>query len=83
MIAVGNTSRVLCAQDFADALLDGLERLPVAPRRQRIPVVLIALVRIGVPVAAADFLDERGADYVALDGERVIGVVNVNLFDLF
>jgi hypothetical protein len=74
------TPRFLSAQDFADALLDGLKRLPVAPRRQRVPVVLIALVRIGVPVASADLLDKSRADLVALDGERVMGVVDVNLF---
>lgn len=83
VVAVCDTSGVLPAQNLLDALLDRLKRLPVAARRGRVAVVLIDLVGVGIPVSAADFLDKGRADLIAFNGQRVIGIVDVNFFDLF
>jgi len=83
VIAVGDTSGVLLPQNLLDAPLDRLKRLPVAARGERVAVVLIGFVGVGIPVSAADLLDEGRANLVTFNGQRVIGIVDVNLFDLF
>jgi hypothetical protein len=54
----------------------GLHRVDCRTRRA---MLTVTLVRIRIPSAAALALDQRGADAVPLDGQRVIGVSDIDL----
>src|ERR1700736_5551529 len=81
MIMPRDRTGILVGEDLTDTVFDELERLPVATGRQGIMMFLVALDRRRVPVAEADAIDEVGADLVAFDGQRVIGVGHVHRID--
>src|SRR6266852_971294 len=62
MVTLRNCTSIRGGEDLTDALLDELERLPVATGRQGIVMSPVALECLRVPVAEADALDEIGAD---------------------
>src|SRR5689334_19918390 len=82
MIAISNASCVLATQDLLNALLNRLKRLPVSAGCQCASVFLIVFVGVGAPVSSTNPLEESCTDLVSLYGQRVIGVVDVDLFDL-
>src|SRR3984957_5028970 len=57
VVRLRDLSRILPLQNFAEAFLHGLKRLPVAPRRHGAPLFAVALVGFWIPCAAADALD--------------------------
>ena len=83
MILLGNGPGVLATQDPAQAFLHGLKGKPIASRRERIALLAVLFVCIRVPRAAAHALDQRGADAVAFDRQRMIGVGHIDVLHLF
>ena len=69
--------------DLRDTVLHPLRRLPVAARCKRIAVLVVRLMRFGIPCALVRACDQLGSDAVALDGEGVIGVALIDIIDEF
>src|ERR1700733_10125018 len=82
MIMPRDRTGILVGEDLTDTVFDELERLPVATGRESVMMFPVALDRFRFPVAEADALDQVGADLVAFDGQRIIGVGDVDLIDV-
>src|SRR3954447_24845653 len=74
-------ARFPSCDDRRDALFYGLERKPVAPRCQRIPILLIGFIFVGTPVSLPDALDQFRRHTVAFNRERVVRVILVDSID--
>src|SRR5690606_1173627 len=79
MIVFDDRTGVLVVQDLRDAAFNRVECQPVTARGHGIAPLLVRRVVIGVPSAASNALDERLADAIAFDRQRVIGVGDVDL----
>lgn len=67
MLVPHDRSRIRPAENREHIALDGLERLPVAARRQRVAVLTIGFADARIPSAGANPLDQSGRDGVAFD----------------
>jgi hypothetical protein len=83
VILVGDRAGILAMEDPAKAVLHSLIGQPIAAGCKGVAMLAVALVRIRIPGAAAHALDQRGADAVTLDGQRVIGVSDIDLLHTF
>ena len=72
-------ARVVPGNHGADRFPDELKRLPVAACGKRVPTLPVTVPVVGVPVAGAHPLDQFHVDAVALDRQRVIGVVPIQV----
>ena len=62
-----NRTWLLTVDDLLDAVLDELKRLPVTACSERIAVVAIPLLAIGIPSARSHFFDEFGRNLIAFN----------------
>ena len=55
--------------------------MPVAARRQRVAVLTVIIMMVGVPTPSPHPIDERGRDGVAFDRQRVVGIMLIDFVD--
>ncbi len=69
--------------DPTNAFLTALIGLPVAARGKSVAMFAVLFVVIRIPVTTAYALDQLGADAIAFNRQRMIGVGDINVFDMF
>ena len=69
VIVVRDGAGVLALQHPADASLHGLVGLPVSARRHSIALLPVLFIRLRIPCAAADALDQLRRDAIPLESK--------------
>jgi CRP-like cAMP-binding protein len=77
----GERTGVSAANHFAYGIFHNLERQPVTARGKSVAALAVDFVVVWIPVSLAHAVDYFGRDGIAFDGQRVIGVVAVNLVE--
>ncbi len=81
MVGLRHGAGRLAGNRSADAVAHRLVGLPVAAGGEGIAVRPVLRVPFGIPAVAAHAGDERRTDAIALDGERVIRIGDVDVLD--
>ena len=82
-MVINDGAGIVTLQDFTNTFPHGLIGLPVAAGGKRITMFPVILVFFRIPVTTAYALDQFRADTIAFNRQGMIGVLDVNIFDVF